>query len=560
MSTAKPDRRTKQSFTSKERPSQSSTKPTESGQENAPVAQPKNKRVISNQLPADKPPKTRTNRTTPNLDAEENPAFDNSANATGAGADTRTTKTSMNRIGDGKPKGLSRKPTEMPDEENKNFDVPESELSETERKSDAPIYQEEKKLHSQASQLETNPVFTTEAQEPTDRNTLGPEATTLETKEDAFNSPPREASTDLFSNRLTFSPKLKISPKFAHNLTHKSLMVRSFEKMVLEEIGSGMKPIEEKQFVSEKHFYFDILRELEQVPYDLENDSQIDIILTKACKEDQIAFGMMETKFGKKYAQGLYHLFFKYAKDNNAVRIKMTLGKLQVMLKAFDLFSENLDKERISVIYSRRCPTKLADFAAFVDIWYKVSKTTVPDESLITDKNRFFQSFLDKMFAKHQVIIASEKDKHTRVSVFGGEYGPDNDGLKVLEAHDSLMKHLFTLYESFDISIHNKSVVMMKDFKRFCSDYCVVPIFCSFYEAIELFRRFQIGDKSMIDFRGFIMVLAFMANIGFEKEGLMKKKMNSYPKKLLKFFDMLNEMNTRVSDELIFKHLVKCKD
>jgi len=402
-----------------------------------------------------------------------------------------------------------------------------------------------------------NPVFTTE--EPTDRNTLGPEATTQETKEDAFASPPRETTSDLFSNRLTFSPKLKISPKFAHNLTHKSLMVRSFEKMVLEEIGSGMKPIEEKQFVSEKHFYFDILRELEQVPFDLESDSQIDIILAKSSKEDQLAFGIMESKFGKKYAQGVYHIFFKYAKDNNAVRVKMTLGKLYVMLKAFNLFGDNLDKERASVFYSRRCPSKLADFAGFVDILYKVSKTTVPDESLITDRNRFFLSFLDKTLAKHQEIVANEKDKHPRVSVFGGEYGPDNDGLKVLEAHDGIMKHLFALYETFDISHYNKSVIMMKDFKRFCSDYCVVPVFCSFYEAIELFRRFQLGEKSMIDFRGFIMVLAFMANIGFEKEGL-KKKFQSYPKKLFKFFDMLTEMNQRVSDELVFKHMVKCKD
>jgi len=336
-------------------------------------------------------------------------------------------------------------------------------------------------------------------------------------------------------------------------------MVRSFEKMVLEEIGSGMKPIEEKQFVSEKHFYFDILRELEQVPFDLESDSQIDIILAKSSKEDQLAFGIMESKFGKKYAQGVYHIFFKYAKDNNAVRVKMTLGKLYVMLKAFNLFSDNLDKERASVFYSRRCPSKLADFAAFVDILYKVSKTTVPDESLITDRNRFFLSFLDKTLAKHQEILANEKDKHPRVSVFGGEYGPDNDGLKVLEAHDGIMKHLFALYETFDISHYNKSVIMMKDFKRFCSDYCVVPVFCSFYEAIELFRRFQLGEKSMIDFRGFIMVLAFMANIGFEKEGL-KKKFQSYPKKLFKFFDMLTEMNQRVSDELVFKHMVKCKD
>jgi hypothetical protein len=337
-------------------------------------------------------------------------------------------------------------------------------------------------------------------------------------------------------------------------------MVRSFEKMVLEEIGSGMKTIEEKnQFVSEKHFYFDILRELEQLPMELENDSQIDSVLAKASKEDQITFGIVESKFGKRYAQGVYHLYFKFAKDNNAGRVKMNLGKFFVLLKAFDLFSDNLNKERASVIFTKRCPGKLADFAGFVDILYKVSKTTV-EESQITDKNRFFQSFLDRILARYQEVINVEKDKHPKVSsVFGVEYGPDNEGLKILESQDGLMKHLFTLYESFNITVHNKSVVLIKDFKRFCSDYSIVPVFCSIYEATELFRRFQIADKSIIDFRGFIMILAYMANIGFEKEGF-KKKMHSYPSKLIRFFEMLSEMNQRVSDELIFKHLVKCHE
>jgi hypothetical protein len=171
MSTVKPDRRTKQSLTSNQRPSQTSTKPTEATQDNAAPVVPQKKRMISNQLPSEKPPKTRTNRTTPNLDAEENPAFENNSNAIAASQDTRATKNSMNRIGDGKPKNLSRKPTEMSYDERKDMDIQESEISETDRRSDGPIYQGDKAQQQiQApSQQETVPVIVNTEQEPTDK-------------------------------------------------------------------------------------------------------------------------------------------------------------------------------------------------------------------------------------------------------------------------------------------------------------------------------------------------------------------------------------------------------
>lgn len=51
-------------------------------------------------------------------------------------------------------------------------------------------------------------------------------------------------------------------PKFAHILSHtKSMMVRSFDRKVND--GESMSMNESSNFVSEKHFYYDVLKELE---------------------------------------------------------------------------------------------------------------------------------------------------------------------------------------------------------------------------------------------------------------------------------------------------------
>mmetsp|Transcript_29582 Transcript_29582/g.27011 ORF Transcript_29582/g.27011 Transcript_29582/m.27011 type:complete len:80 (+) Transcript_29582:1847-2086(+) len=77
-------------------------------------------------------------------------------------------------------------------------------------------------------------------------------------------------------------------PKFAHILSHtKSMMARSFDRKVNDENGSTER---DSHFVSEKHFYYDVLKELEQIPLDLESDSQVAVVLSKADKEDQTAY------------------------------------------------------------------------------------------------------------------------------------------------------------------------------------------------------------------------------------------------------------------------------
>jgi len=91
------------------------------------------------------------------------------------------------------------------------------------------------------------------------------------------------------SHPINFGAKRKgMLPKFAHILSHtKSMMARSFDRKVNDENGSTER---DSHFVSEKHFYYDVLKELEQIPLDLESDSQVAVVLSKADKEDQTAY------------------------------------------------------------------------------------------------------------------------------------------------------------------------------------------------------------------------------------------------------------------------------
>jgi len=122
-----------------------------------------------------------------------------------------------------------------------------------------------------------------------------------------------------------------------------------------------------------------------------------------------------------------------------------------------------------------------------------------------------------------------KSQSHPKIKIFQGkEFDPEHPALKIFEAHDSLLKHVFTLYESFDIHYSDKSIIFMKDFKKFCFDYCVIPVLCSLNEVIELFKRFQIKGKPCIDFRGFILMIGSIANAGFGK-GDMQKRYFNYP-------------------------------
>ena len=97
----------------------------------------------------------------------------------------------------------------------------------------------------------------------------------------------------------------------------------------------------------------------------------------------------------------------------------MTLSKFYFFIKDFNLLSEDVPKERVSLLFTKRCPSKLMDFAAFVDVLYKLSKYGTQEK----DKHERFRKYLeDKLLSRHMQIIDQANQRHSRVSVFGNEY------------------------------------------------------------------------------------------------------------------------------------------
>jgi len=65
-----------------------------------------------------------------------------------------------------------------------------------------------------------------------------------------------------------------------------------------------------------------------------------------------------------------------------------------------------------------------------------------------------------------------------------------------------------------DIQYHNKPIIFFKDFKKFCYDYTIVPVLCTLGEVVEVFKKFQIEAKPVINYQGFVSCLLSFANTG----------------------------------------------
>jgi len=228
-------------------------------------------------------------------------------------------------------------------------------------------------------------------------------------------------------------------------------------------------------------------------------------------------------------------------------------------LKDYNLLNDEImTKEQATVIFTKRCPSKVIDFPAFIDILYKISKLV--QSTSTEDRTLRFQMYLDNnVLNKHDEILAkTAKSTMPNIVVFGKEYTPENEALRIMEGHDDLLKHLFSLYESFDYKIHSQSIIHLKDYSRLVSEFCLVPLMCTHIEATNTFRRFELNDKNVVDFKGFAMSLCCIAHIGLER-GKFAGKYDIFGKKLLKFFSMLQEINSQISDELLLKNIKTLK-
>ena len=141
----------------------------------------------------------------------------------------------------------------------------------------------------------------------------------------------------------------------------------------------------------------------------------------------------------------MFKIFKYYSLDTGTTRDKIILSKFKSFLKDFDLLNEFVTLERVQVMYAKRCPVKTIDFPAFIDIIYKISKLY---DINADDRNMRYQIFLDEYFmAKYEDILESKssQSKLDNIKVFGREYIPENESLRVLEGHDNLLRHVFII-------------------------------------------------------------------------------------------------------------------
>ena len=93
-------------------------------------------------------------------------------------------------------------------------------------------------------------------------------------------------------------------------------------------------------------------------------------------------------------------------------------------------------------MFSNRCPNKIIDFPAFVDILFRMSKKIQTSDE--NSKSMNFQIYLDNFILNqhHEILNQQLSPRFGRVFAFGQEYGPENEALRTLEGHDELFKHV----------------------------------------------------------------------------------------------------------------------
>ncbi len=178
-----------------------------------------------------------------------------------------------------------------------------------------------------------------------------------------------------------------------------------------------------------------------------------------------------------------------YLKDTEMAQNKMTFASFTTFMKDFGLFNQEINKELITILYAKRCPSKTIDFAAFIDILYKISRhQKFPKGSPQYPNQAKFKIYLDQyILRKHvELIDKSRGNKTPRYSAFCTEYGEEELAIAILDKNNQLLNHIFTLYETFDIQYHTKSIIFFKDFKRFCYDYTFIPVFCTLNEIVDV--------------------------------------------------------------------------
>lgn len=144
------------------------------------------------------------------------------------------------------------------------------------------------------------------------------------------------------------------------------------------------------------------------------------------------------------YSDGLFYLMKQYSEDSGSNSNRMSCITLIKMLRDFCILNEKVTKERVMIIYSKRCNRNLIDFGSFIDILYKISK--VFDQST-PDKHERYKRFLEEQLINQISEVLGKKPYKpsiSRIQVFGNEYSLENQALRLFEGYDDLLKHVLS--------------------------------------------------------------------------------------------------------------------
>lgn len=122
----------------------------------------------------------------------------------------------------------------------------------------------------------------------------------------------------------------------------------------------------------------------------------------------------------------------------------MTYLKFLAFMKNFNLFNQIITKESLAIIYAKRCPNKTIDFAAFVDILFKISKKQIKTQDCHSNSTRGFQIYLERYVLRdHLEILEQQTQIRTpRLNEFNDGEGSEKFALNLLLENDNLLNHV----------------------------------------------------------------------------------------------------------------------
>ena len=141
----------------------------------------------------------------------------------------------------------------------------------------------------------------------------------------------------------------------------------------------------------------------------------------------------------------------------------MNLGKLLFFMKELRMFDDKVTREEVTLNFVKRCPEKFADFGAFIDILYKIYKTSnfSSEFEILNNEHdsqptryQMFQLYIQtKIIDKQdQLPPLSEDSRSSFIKINTTETDLnkyDQQAFRVLEGYDETIKKVYLLINTF---------------------------------------------------------------------------------------------------------------